>query len=305
MLSRVAERLYWFGRYLERTENTARLISVYSNLVLDLPKVGFVWESLVNITGFDAQFKQRFSAASERNVVKFMFDDPACSLRACAGSARENSRTTRDLMPNEAWEKMNELHYLLKPDLSSRINRSGRHEFLSQIIDLCLELTGYLSGSMSRKEPYYFITLGRNVERADMTTRVIDVACLNLMGRQAEFDEQDNILWMGVLQSLNAYQMYRQQVQDRINGPEVVAFLLKDPAFPRSVNHCLAEVASSFKHLPRHQPALKAVNRAKRAIGRAVTEELLQTQGLHDFIDQAQADISTTHNKLSQTWFLS
>jgi uncharacterized alpha-E superfamily protein len=259
----------------------------------------------VNITGFDAQFKQRFSAASERNVVKFMFDDPACSLRACAGSARENSRTTRDLMPNEAWEKMNELHYLLKPDLSSRINRSGRHEFLSQIIDLCLELTGYLSGSMSRKEPYYFITLGRNVERADMTTRVIDVACLNLMGRQAEFDEQDNILWMGVLQSLNAYQMYRQQVQDRINGPEVVAFLLKDPAFPRSVNHCLAEVASSFKHLPRHQPALKAVNRAKRAIGRAVTEELLQTQGLHDFIDQAQADISTTHNKLSQTWFLS
>ena len=99
--------------------------------------------------------------------------------------------------------------------------------------------------------------------------------------------------------------MYRQQVQDRINGPEVVAFLLKDPAFPRSVNHCLAEVASSFKHLPRHQPALKAVNRAKRAIGRAVTEELLQTQGLHDFIDQAQADISTTHNKLSQTWFLS
>jgi len=126
-----------------------------------------------------------------------------------------------------------------------------------------------------------------------------------LMGRQAEFDEQDNILWMGVLQSLNAYQMYRQAVQDRINGPEVVGFLLKDPAFPRSVNHCLAEVANSFKHLPRNQLALKAVNRAKRAIGRAVTAELLQSHGLHNFIDEAQANISTTHNALSKTWFLS
>ena len=88
MLSRVAERLYWFGRYQERTENIARLLSVYTNLVLDLPKNGFSWESLVSITGFEQAFRKRFTHASERNVVKFLLEDPTCSIRYCVRMAR-------------------------------------------------------------------------------------------------------------------------------------------------------------------------------------------------------------------------
>ena len=305
MLSSVAERLYWLGRYLERTENTARLMSVYSNLLLDLPKHAFRWESLVEITGFVSAFEQRFSAATERNVVKFLFDDPSCSLRATTNYARENARTTRDLLPNEVWEKMNELHLLLESDISKRVNRSRRHEFLASIIDLCLELNGYLAGSMSRKSPYYFLKLGRNVERADMTTRVIDVACLNLIGRNKEQDAIANILWMGVLQSLNAYQMYRQQVQDRISGVAVVDFLLGDTDFPRSVGYCLADMASSIKHLPHHSPALRAAQRVKRRALNASADALLVSEQLHEFIDGIQEDLSVVHNKICQIWFSS
>ena len=108
MLSRVAERLYWFGRYLERAESTARLLSVYTNLVLDVPNVQFLWPALVQITGYEDGFHKRFKHANERNVVQFLLDDPRCSLRFCVNQARENVRTSRDLMPNEAWEKMNE-----------------------------------------------------------------------------------------------------------------------------------------------------------------------------------------------------
>ena len=303
MLSRVAERLYWFGRYMERTENIARLIAVYSNLLLDLPKSAFIWDSLVKITGFESEFEDRFAAASERNVVKFLFDDPSCSLRATTRQARENARTTRDLMPNEVWEKMNELHYLLAADVSKCINRNRRHTFLSEIIDLCLELNGYLNGSMSRKSPYYFLKLGRNIERADMTTRVIDVACLNLIGLTKIQEAQDNILWMGVLQSLNAHQMYRQQVQDRINDVDVVDFLLKDEHFPRSVGYCISDVTRSIKHLPNNTLALMAARRVKRITTKVSTDVLLDSEQLHASIDDIQEKLSAVHSSLLQSWF--
>ncbi len=303
MLSRVAERLYWFGRYLERTENIARLLSVYTNLVLDLPKEGFVWESLVSITGFEHAFKKRFANASERNVVKFLLEDPSCSLRHCVRMARENARTSRDLMPNEAWQKINELHLYLSEDMQQRLKRDGRFEFLSRVIDVSLELTGYLNGSMSEHTPYHFIKMGCYLERADMTTRIIDVACLNFLKPDRRgTTEYDNILWMGVLKSLNAYQMYRQHVQERVNGEDVADYLLKDRYFPRSVAHCLKQVAGSFSQLQHKGKPHRRVSQTQRRISKADLEFLLKENELHDFIDLVQLDLARIHADLSSTW---
>lgn len=303
MLSRVAERLYWFGRYQERTENIARLLSVYTNLALDLPKDGFAWESLVSITGFEHAFKKRFTHASERNVVKFLLEDPTCSLRYCVRMARENARTSRDLMPNEAWQKINELHLYLSEDVQKRLKRDGRYEFLSRVMDISLELTGYLNGSMSEHLPHHFIKMGSYLERADMTTRIIDVACLNFQERKdRQLTEYDNILWMGVLKSLNAYQMYRQHVQERVNGEDVAEFLLKDRFFPRAVAHCLSQVASSFAQLQRNDKPHRKVSRTLRRIDKADMEFLLGENKLHDFIDLIQLDLSRLHADLSSTW---
>ncbi len=304
MLSRVAERMYWFGRYVERAENTARLINVNTNLMLDLPRIKYIWGSLISITGCEAQFGRRFSNQDERNVIRFLLEDPSCSLRNSVAMARENARTSREIMPNEAWEKINELHLYLQKNTRLGVKREGRHNFLAAVIDLCHELTGYLAGSMSRDLAYTFIKIGRNIERADMTTRIVDVGCLNLLDPgQPEISEYENILWMNVLKSLNAYQMYRQHVQDRVNGEDTVDFLIKDDRFPRAVTHCLTEVHGCFKFLPNSDHPLREVTRAQRMINQNDVIALLNEENLHGFIDDIQLSLSQIHTRLTSTWF--
>ncbi len=252
MLSRVAERMYWFGRYAERAENMARLINVNTNLVLDLNGVDYVWQGLLEIAGCTDDFFRRFSKADERNVIKFLLDSETCSVRNSVRLARENARTSREIMPNEAWLKVNKLQLYLGNNLDAGVKRAGRQGFLQAVIDQCHELTGYLAGSMSNDVPYYFIKIGRNLERADMTTRIIDVGCLNLLAsNHPEITEHEDILWMNVLKSLTGFQMYRQYVKDRVNGEDVVDFLISNPNFPRSTEHCLSELVACFERLPR------------------------------------------------------
>lgn len=305
MLSRVAERMYWFGRYLERIENTARLINVNTNLVLDLPRVKYIWGSLVSITGYEERFSERFTNQTEKNVVKFLLDGESCSITTSIALARENARTTREIMPNETWEKINKLHMYVQKNLDKGQNRDGRHQFLKEILSMCHELNGYLAGCMSIDAAYNFMTIGMDLERADMTTRILDVGCLNLLKpEQKELHEYETILWVNVLQSLTAYQMYRQHVDDRVNGEDVAEFLLKNENFPRAVAHCLGEVNEAFTLLPNHDEPLRAVTRSQRLVSSADIAELLNTGDLHMFIDDIQADLGEIHNQLSATWFM-
>jgi len=304
VLSRVAERMYWFGRYVERAANTARLISVNTNLMLDLPKVKYIWGSLISITGYEDQFAQRFSNQDERNVIKFLLEDPSCSIRKSVSMARENARTSREIMPNEAWEKINELHLYLQKNINLGVKRDGRHKFLSDVMAQCQELAGYLAGSMSNDLAYNFIKIGRYLERADMTTRILDVGCLNLIDPDhPEIVEYENILWMNVLKSLTADQMYRQHVKDRVNGEDVVDFMIKNRRFPRAVSHCLAGVNGCFESLPNSDQPLRSVTHAQRMINNNDVIALLNEQKLHAFIDQVQLDLIDIHEQLSATWF--
>lgn len=176
MLSRVAERVYWQARYLERAENTARLLNVFSTLLLDLPprtKLG--WHSLVEITGTDEEFDGRYKQALERNVVRFLLcDSNGHSILDMLALTRENARTTREIMPMEAFEKINDLYFFAKENVAKGIARGARHELLEEIISGCQQISGLMAGSMSRGEAYSFVRLGRSLERADMTTRIVD-----------------------------------------------------------------------------------------------------------------------------------
>ena len=303
MLSRVAEKMYWFGRYVERAENTARVIDVNTNLIMDLPRVKHIWSSLIEIAGCEHEFHQRFTVVDERNVIKFLLLDDFNSLRSAVSSARENARTTREIMPTEAWERINELHLFLKNNADQGLKRAGRHEFLSEIISRCHRLTGLLSGSMSEDVAYNFIRLGRNLERADMTTRITDVGGLNLLdSTKVELQEYDNILWMNVLRSLTAYQMYRQNVQDRVNGEDVVQFLLNNRKFPRAVAHCLYAALDCCETLPHKDDTLRAIGHAIRTIDADVSS-ILRENKLHDYIDQIQLDLADIHLSVSTAWF--
>ncbi len=303
MLARVAERMYWFGRYVERAENMARLISVNTNLVLDMPKVKHIWASVIDITGTTAEFGQRYTRLDERNVVKFLLEDQHASIRAAVRMARENARTTREIMPAEAWERINELHLYLRRNADQGLDRDGRHKFLSDIGGLCHQLTGLLSGNMSANSAYSFIKIGRNLERADMTTRIVDVGCLNLMNPQVDLSEYANILWMNVLRSLTAYQMYRQHVQDRVNGEDVVDFLLKNEQFPRAVSHCLGEVHDCALKLPHNDEAVRSIAQARRMITSNDVIALLNESKLHEFIDEVQLALAELHTRVAASWF--
>ena len=308
MLSRVAERVYWMARYVERAENTARMVMAFHLLALDMPRsVQLSWKGLVQVTGNEALFDNHYQRDDERNCVKFLLadtDNPSSVLNSLR-AARENVRTTRDLVPSEAWEVMNELYLFARDGIDQGIGKRGRFEFLSEVIQRCQTLTGLLAGTMSHDAAYDFIRLGRNLERADMATRQVDVGALKLLKKDGEDPEPyEGLLWTSILRSGSGFQMYRQHVKRRINGVDVVRFLLQNVAFPRSVTHALTQVQDALEKLPNNELPLRLALQARRHAMNANVEELTAEDGLHAFIDQLQQDVADIHGANAETWFL-
>lgn len=322
MLSRVAQNIYWMARYIERTEDTARLINVNTNLLLDLPRnMPFGWEPLLFITGSEAPFFEKYKQPDETSVVRFLVgekENPG-SILASLFFARENLRTTRDTVPREAWEQINDLHMYVRDRLEMGMSRRGRYEFLKRIIQSTQQITGLLAGTMSHTHAYDFVRLGRNLERADMTTRILDVRSGNLLPRQSQSQSQsqgeqsqeqqqeelnpfENIQWMSVLKSLSAYQMYRRQVRLRVRGPDVLKFLLQDTFFPRAVCHCLGEMEDCLVRLPGNTAVLESISRLKHWLSGAQIPEMAY-EGLHEFIDELQIGLGQIHEQIATTYF--
>ena len=153
MLSRVAENIYWMARCIERAENTARLVSVNANLLLDLPRgVQLDWEPLITIVGMNQPFRERYSEASERNVMRFLIGDQnnPNSILSSLRNARENCRTVRDIVPRSGWERLNELFLYAKDNVNSGLTKGGRYAYLTRIITGSQGISGLLSGTMAR-----------------------------------------------------------------------------------------------------------------------------------------------------------
>ena len=306
MLSRVAETIYWMARYIERAEDTARLMNVTTNLVLDLPKkIDFDWQALIDIAGHGESYRERYGVAEERSVVRFMVADmlnPG-SILSSLDNARENARTIRDIIPRESWEQINHLFLKCQTDLPFGLSQRGRHDYLRWIILGTQTITGILAGAMNHDVGYSFLRLGRNLERADMTTRIIDVRTADLFaGQTGGLSSYDNIQWMGVLKTLTAYQMYRRAMQVRIRRPDVLRFLFKERMFPRSVCHALAEVEVCLAQLPRRDVPLGVVSQLQTLIDEAAPESLSQNE-LHVFIDELQTRLAKVGEEITTAYF--
>jgi uncharacterized alpha-E superfamily protein len=328
MLSRVAQNIYWMTRYVERAEDTARLINVNTNLLLDLPRhTTFGWLPLIFIVGAETLFfeKDPNRLADETNVVKFLISESEHpgSIIASLAAARENLRTTRDVAPQEAWEQINGLYIYARDHVPSR---RGRYEFLRRVIQGAQQIGGLLAGTMSRTAAYDFVRLGHYLERADMITRILDVRSANLLPRAGQLQTQvhgqiqtqsqtqsvapttgeqdpfESIQWMSVLKSLSAYQMYRQQVRVRVSGPDVLKFLLQDLYFPRSVAFCLRQLEICLRKLPRNDTPLAALAEIEQKLNAAAVPELAR-EGLHDFIDEVQIGFGALHDQIAAAYF--
>lgn len=279
MLSRVAENLYWMARYLERAENTARLINSTTQVLLDLPRdAAFGWDVLLRVAGLNERYGQRYGAPDEADIMRFLIQDEGnpSSIAASVKDARENTRTFREVLPMELWERINGLYLYLQGNAARATQgRSQRYEILSGVIERRQSIVGLLMGSMSQDIAYQFIKLGRNIERADMTTRIVDVnSAVQLPSDAAASRATLERLWMSTLNALSAYQMYRRHVGVRVNGAAVVNFLLCDPHFPRSVIHCLAEIETCLTALPHYERPMKAVRRAWKRLNGLNQSEL-------------------------------
>jgi uncharacterized alpha-E superfamily protein len=306
MLARVVENVYWLSRYLERAENTARIIGVNTNLLLDLPGgIAPGWLPLVDISGNRAEFDARGTKGDERDVVHFLIaekDNPG-SICSSLSSARENARTLREILPTEAWELLNQFFAEFTKELSTGLNKRSRFEFLKRIVITLQTIGGIFDGTMNRNDAYSFMLLGRNLERADMTSRIVDVRSAQLLPAETpELRPFESVQWMSVLKSLSGYQMYRLKMRSRVKRADVLQFLLRDDQFPRSCQFCLTQLEASLTPLPRSEGVLEVLETAKRFIERAPLATLDQP-GLHELIDKIQLRINDVHVGIAQIYF--
>ena len=307
MLSRVAERLYWLARYIERIENTARLAQVHSQLMLDMPKsVKLSWYTLIEITNNEDFFDEKYDAKTEKNCCWALLGDRdnSASLMSSLWWARENVRTTRDSLPREAWIYVNELYLLVNENQEDFYARSKRNALLEQVIRSCQAIAGMLDGTMSLNTTFKFLQLGTAIERADMTSRILDEGAF-FVAQETETQEIkqfESILWANILKSVGAYFMYRQAVQMDINGKSVIRYLVNDPKLFRSINHCVRMMQTQINVLPSSPEVTESISELQNLIDQKIPFEL-GSLVLHNYLDDVQMQLSKVHNQFYSTWF--
>ncbi len=269
LLSRVADRIYWAGRYIERAEDTSRVVRSFGDMLADIPTADAVqWSSLRSVAGAEAG-ELVTDGSDEMEVVEFLLADLEHhnSVAKTVEFCRQNLRTCREVLPREAWQTVNDLALYVRSNAATSLNRRSREGFLTRVINDSRRLDGVLTSSMTRDEAFEMWRLGRYLERADMTTRVVGVRAATLLALPAgAADAFAEVRWMSVLRSVSALQMYQRASHSSIQGPDVVRFLLFDHRFPRSVAGCLAEIRSSLLRLPANETVMQALEAADRQL---------------------------------------
>lgn len=305
MLSRNAERVYWLGRYIERTEDTARLLNAFSQVMLDMPKTKKLgWDVLLKIMSVESVFEKHYDKATEDNVVEFIIsnsENPG-SLVSAVRSARENSRTSKDLFPLEGWEMLNDLHLLMKKTAANSMRRRDRFKFLTEVVSRCQQFNGLIQSTLSRNLTYDFFQLGGYVERADMSSRTLDIAAGILMNRGIEQSTHDHHIWMEMLKAQNAVNMYRTVNGPRISPESVLRFVLCKEDFPRSTKYCLKRICDLGSNLPGHGEFIGSVDKLITKMDAYTDKDFVVSKDLRVSFDEIQLGLIDIHNIIASTW---
>lgn len=301
MLSRVANSIYWLTRYIERAENIARFVDVNLNLLMDNAIVDAQqWEPLVVTSGDLDIFLERYGTVTAENVVRFLTYDREYpnSILSCVRSARENARSIREIISSEMWERVNSFYHLVQGAANDnpQLDLPG---FFAAVKLASHQFAGVMDATMSHNEAWHFGRIGRSIERADKTARILDVKYFIVLpgGIGSPLDE---LQWIALLKSVSAYEMYRK-CYHRISPVSIAHFLIFDRQFPRSISYCL-HVAEKSLHLISGEPSDTWRNAAERKLGKLRSEldflsiEEVIDRGLHEFLDEVQFRL----NEISQ-----
>ncbi len=311
MLSRVADSIFWMSRYVERAENVARFIDVNLNLSLDLgPEMDRQWDPLIFTTGDQELFYKTFGQATQENVIQFLaFDDKnPNSIISCLRSARENARTVREMISSQMWEELNKFFLMVRSAKSDKQVLESPFEFFTQIKLAGYLLEGVTFGTMSHGEAWNFGRMGRLLERADKTSRILDVKYYLLLPSAADVGTPvDMNQWAALLKSASALEMYRKKY-GRLAPKNVVEFLILDRDFPRAMHFCLLRAEQSLLAITGGTSGTFRT-KAEQRIGRLRSEldylhidEIIEN-GLHEFIDRFQQEVNEAGQAISETFF--
>ena len=311
MLSRVASSIYWLNRYIERAENYARFVEVNLNLTLDLPRgTAEQWEPLVATTGDHESFMHRYGKATKETVVRFLLADPANanSILSCLVAARENARSVREVISSDMWEQVNRFYLMVRDSVSKGLSSQNLHPFLLDVKANSHLFLGITDATMSHGEGWHFARLGRLLERADKTSRILDVKYFMLLPTVTAVGTPfDIIQWSALLKSASALEMYYRRF-GRISPDDVAAFLVLDSTFPRAIRYCLIKSEDSLHTISGSERGAYQ-NQAEKRLGRLRAEldfadvEDCVADGLHEFVDQFQAQLNDVGDSIFETFF--
>ena len=303
MLSRVANCLYWMSRHIERAENTARLVDVNLQLLLDISnlddsQLAAHWMPVIQSSGDEELFKTLHDRATGVSVTEFLVfqSDNPNSIFSAIGQARENARMVRDQITPELWEEINRLYLFLRSSDSRALWQRSPADFFQQVKSASLLIVGIVYATVSHNEGWHFMQLGKFIERADKITRILDVrhAIFPPRGAPTDVTQRDVLEWSAVLRSCTAWDAYKAIHGSEIQPQLVAEFLLMSEEFPRSVRFCVERFDAALRSIS-GVTARRFSNEAEQLSGRLLAElqfgtmgEFLDQHGLHDFLDLLQ-----------------
>ena len=303
--------MYWMSRYIERAENVARFIAVNLNLNLDMPGgADQQWMPLVVTTGDHAQFVKRYKSATKQNVIRFLtFDrENSNSIMSSLWTARENARAVRESISSEMWEHINRFYLMVRESGAQAAALEESYDFFDQIRVSGQQFIGVTDATMTHGEGWHFCRLARSIERADKTSRILDVKYFILLPSPADVGTPyDDIQWSALLRSASALEMYRQR-HGRLEPASVVQFLVLDREFPRAVLYCLTKANESlhaisgssiggYANFPEQQ-----LGQLRAELAYTSAAQIIQG-GLHEFVDDLQQRLNAIGEGIGETFF--
>ena len=316
MLSRVANSLYWMSRYIERAESIARLVDVNLQLLLDFRSLDddalkAHWLPIVQSSGDEELFLSLHPKATGKSVTDFMVFNPANtnSIYSSIGQARENARMVRDQIAVELWEEINRIYLYLNSPRAKQDWRDNPSDFFHTVRNTSLLLQGLTDATVVRNEGWFFIQAGRYLERADKTSRILDVrhASLPARGTPTAASQTDALGWSAVLRSCSAWDAYKALHGAEVQPALVAEFLLLTDDFPRSVRFCVRHLNTVLRRISGVAEG-RFCNDAEKLAGRLLAELQFSTaddifeSGLHTYIDITQAKLNAIGDALFQAY---
>ncbi|MCE9499846.1 MAG: alpha-E domain-containing protein [Leptospira sp.] len=312
MLTRVADSIFWMNRYIERMENNARFIDVNLSLSMDLPQgMQEQWEPLVQVTGEYELFEELYGEPNRENVLRFLGSDlkNSNSILSCLYSARENARGVRENLSTELWEHINSSYINIREEFEKGEIFQNAAGFFKKIKTVSQLFIGMVHSTLSKTEGWHFANLGRMMERADNTTRILDLKYFYLLPSSQEVGSPLDLLeWHAILKSASAYEMYRKSY-GKIQSREIVEFLILDRYFPRAIRFCLIEAENSIYAITGTANRTYS-NTAEKKLGALRSEldylsvaEIIQF-GLHEYIDALQSKLNDISAEIRENFFL-